>query len=32
MSEVGLTNIRQEQAQFKLREPRDMRLVGERRK
>lgn len=28
MSEAGLTLIRQEPAQFKLREPRDMRLVG----
>lgn len=28
MSECGLTDIRQEPAQFKLREPRDMRLVG----
>ena len=28
MSEAGLTQIRQEPAQFKLREPRDMRLVG----
>jgi SAM-dependent methyltransferase len=30
MSEAGLVNIRQEPAQFKLREPRDMRVVGER--
>jgi hypothetical protein len=30
MSEVGLVNIRQEPAQFKLREPRDMRMVGEK--
>jgi hypothetical protein len=30
MSEAGLVNVRQEPAQFKLREPRDMRLVGER--
>jgi len=30
MSEVGLDNIRQEPAQFKLREPRDMRIVGEK--
>ncbi|GMQ79314.1 MAG: hypothetical protein BMS9Abin02_1891 [Anaerolineae bacterium] len=30
MSEVGLNNIRQEPAQFKLREPRDMRIVGEK--
>ena len=28
MSEAGLTQIRQEPAQFKLREPRDMRLGG----
>lgn len=28
MHEAGLVNIRQEPAQFKLREPRDMRLVG----
>lgn len=28
MTECGLTEIRQEPAQFKLREPRDMRLVG----
>ncbi len=26
--EVGLTEVRQEPAQFKLREPRDMRIVG----
>jgi len=31
MAEVGLVNIRQEPAQFKLREPRDMRMVGEKR-
>jgi SAM-dependent methyltransferase len=30
MREAGLVNIRQEPAQFKLREPRDMRLVGEK--
>jgi hypothetical protein len=30
MEEVGLVNVRQEPAQFKLREPRDMRLVGEK--
>lgn len=28
MTEAGLTNLRQEPAQFKLREPRDMRIVG----
>jgi predicted SAM-dependent methyltransferase len=28
MAEAGLVEIRQEPAQFKLREPRDMRLVG----
>jgi SAM-dependent methyltransferase len=28
MSEAGLIDIRQEPAQFKLREPRDMRMVG----
>ena len=28
MHEAGLTSIRQEAAQFKLREPRDMRMVG----
>jgi SAM-dependent methyltransferase len=28
LSEVGLVNVRQEPAQFKLREPRDMRIVG----
>ena len=28
MQEAGLTGIRQEPAQFKLREPRDMRVVG----
>lgn len=31
MASCGLENIRQEPAQFKLREPRDMRLVGEKR-
>ena len=30
MAEVGLVSIRQEPAQFKLREPRDMRMVGEK--
>ena len=30
MHEAGLLNIRQEPAQFKLREPRDMRMVGEK--
>jgi SAM-dependent methyltransferase len=30
MVEVGLVNVRQEPAQFKLREPRDMRIVGEK--
>ena len=30
MRSVGLVNVRQEPAQFKLREPRDMRLVGEK--
>ena len=28
MNEAGLTNLRQEPAQFKLREPRDMRITG----
>jgi hypothetical protein len=28
MAQAGLAQIRQEPAQFKLREPRDMRLVG----
>lgn len=28
MASVGLTDVRQEPAQYKLREPRDMRLVG----
>ncbi|PXW91875.1 methyltransferase family protein [Sphaerotilus hippei] len=28
MAEIGLVHIRQEPAQYKLREPRDMRLVG----
>jgi len=32
MSESGLVNLRQEPAQFKLREPRDMRIVGEKPK
>lgn len=31
MSSVGLVNVRQEPAQFKLREPRDMRIVGQKR-
>jgi SAM-dependent methyltransferase len=30
MFEAGLVNLRQEPAQFKLREPRDMRVVGEK--
>lgn len=30
MAGVGLVNVRQEPAQYKLREPRDMRLVGEK--
>ena len=30
MREAGIANARQEPAQFKLREPRDMRLVGEK--
>jgi SAM-dependent methyltransferase len=30
MHEAGLVKLRQEAAQFKLREPRDMRIVGER--
>ncbi len=30
MVESGLINLRQEPAQFKLREPRDMRVVGEK--
>jgi len=30
MHEVGLVKLRQEPAQFKLREPRDMRVVGEK--
>ncbi len=30
MRQVGLVNVRQEAAVYKLREPRDMRLVGER--
>ena len=28
LAEVGLAEVRQEPAQFKLREPRDMRIVG----
>jgi SAM-dependent methyltransferase len=31
MAEAGLVNVRQEPAEFKLREPRDMRVVGEKR-
>lgn len=31
LAEVGLAGIRQEPAQFKLREPRDMRVVGTKR-
>jgi hypothetical protein len=31
MAQAGLVHIRQEPAQFKLREPRDMRLVGKKR-
>ena len=30
MQEAGLVNVRQEPAQFKMREPRDMRVVGEK--
>lgn len=30
MAEAGLVKVRQEPAQFKLREPRDMRIVGEK--
>ena len=30
MHSAGLVNLRQEPAQFKLREPRDMRIVGEK--
>ena len=30
MNEVGLINIKQEAAQYKLKEPRDMRIVGEK--
>lgn len=30
MFEAGLRNLRQEPAQFKLREPRDMRIVGDK--
>lgn len=32
LSEAGFVHIRQEPAQFKLREPRDMRIVGEKPK
>jgi ubiquinone/menaquinone biosynthesis C-methylase UbiE len=32
MSEVGLINVKQEAAQYKLKEPRDMRIVGEKSK
>jgi hypothetical protein len=28
LSDAGLVEVRQEPAQFKLREPRDMRIVG----
>ena len=31
LTEVGLAEVRQEPAQFKLREPRDMRVVGVKR-
>jgi hypothetical protein len=31
LTEVGLADVRQEPAQFKLREPRDMRVVGVKR-
>jgi SAM-dependent methyltransferase len=30
MTEAGLVNVRQEPAQFKLKEPRDMRIVGDK--
>jgi SAM-dependent methyltransferase len=30
LEEAGLVNVRQEPAQFKMREPRDMRVVGEK--
>lgn len=30
MRSVGLVNVRQEPAQFKMREPRDMRMVGQK--
>jgi hypothetical protein len=30
MEEAGLVNVRQEPAQYKMREPRDMRLIGEK--
>ena len=30
MHEAALSNLRQEPAQFKLREPRDMRIVGDK--
>jgi SAM-dependent methyltransferase len=32
MEEAGLVRVRQEPAQFKLREPRDMRIVGEKQR
>ena len=32
MNEAGLINVRQEPAEYKLREPRDMRVVGEKNK
>jgi hypothetical protein len=31
LAEVGLAEVRQEPAQFKLREPRDMRIAGTKR-
>jgi ubiquinone/menaquinone biosynthesis C-methylase UbiE len=30
MAQAGLVNLRQEKAQFKMREPRDMRIVGDK--
>ena len=32
LKETGLINVRQESAEYKLREPRDMRIVGEKNK
>jgi len=32
LKENGLINVKQEQAEYKLREPRDMRIVGEKNK